>query len=72
MINYNINEVRTLDCYLYAEVLFDNLYGVGVVSSSFFGSNFVLAKLSLGRILVCGMELKGVHFLEFKDVLFLW
>ena len=45
---------------------------VGLVSLSAFRGNFVLAKVSLGLISVCCMELRGVCFSEARNVLVLW
>ena len=43
-----------------------------VVSLFVFSGNFVLAKVCLGLISVCCSELRGVHFLEVRNVLVLW
>ena len=45
---------------------------VGVVSLSVFRGNFVLAKVRLGLISVRCLELRGVRFLEVRNVLVLW
>ena len=45
---------------------------VGVVLLSVFGGKFVLAKVSLGLISFCCTELRGVCFLEVRNVLVLW
>ena len=43
-----------------------------IVSLFIFRGNFVLAKVRLGLISVCCSELRGVHFLEVRNVLVLW
>ena len=43
-----------------------------VVSLFVFRGNFVLARVRLGLIGVCCSELRGVHFLEVRNVLVLW
>ena len=45
---------------------------VGVASLSVFGGNFVLAKVRRGLISVRCSELRGVRFLEVRNVLVLW
>ena len=45
---------------------------VGVASLSVIGGNFVLAKVSRGLISVRCSELRGVCFLEVRNVLVLW
>ena len=45
---------------------------VGVVSLSIFGGSFVLAKVCRGLISVRCSELRGVRFLEVRNVLVLW
>ena len=45
---------------------------VGIASLSVFGGNFVLAKVHRGLISVRCSELRGVRFLEVRNVLVLW
>ena len=45
---------------------------VDVASLSFFGGNFVVAKVHRGLISVRCSELRGVRFSEVRNVLVLW
>ena len=47
-------------------------YCVGVASLSFFGGNFVLAKVRQDLISVRCSELRGVRFSAVRNVLVLW